>query len=154
MKESPPVIPLDDYESLSREERLRRVCALLAKAVTLACIREQAANGDAAPIPAGAKPGPEATAQAEKMEDLESTDFELFRQIHRWGEISPREATQLWSVSRATAHRRLSRLECAGWIVKRGATKATRYLLTQRANSLLMQMQQIKQAHEAPQGGQ
>ncbi len=53
------MVPLTDYESLSREGRLRRVCTLLAKAVTLAWIREQAANGDAKPIPVARKePGP------------------------------------------------------------------------------------------------
>lgn len=149
------MIPPDDYESLSREERLRRVCALLSKAVTLACIREQAANGETAPIPmTGNTPGSEATAGAENREDFQSGDLALFREIHRWGEISPRDATRLWGVSRATAHRWLSRLEKAGWIVKRGATKAARYLLTKQATALLPQMQQIKQPHNAPQDGQ
>ncbi len=147
--------PLADYESLSREERLRRVCTLLAKAVTLAYIREQAANGDAAPIPVARKnPDPVVTSEAEIRDDLQSGDMALFREIHRWGEISPRDASQLWSVSRATTQRRLSRLELAGWIAKHGSTTATRYRLTEQASPFLRQVSQVMQAPDAPQGGQ
>ncbi len=149
------MMQLNDYESLNREERLRRVCTLLAKAVTLACIREQAANGDAAPIPAARKnPGPVVTAEVENRDDLQSGDLALLREIHRWGEISPRDASLLWSVSRATTQRRLSRLELAGWIARHGSTSATRYRLTEQASPLLSQVSQAMQAPDAPQGGQ
>src|SRR6478609_1959106 len=137
------MVPLADYESLSREERLRRVCTLLAKAVTLACIREQAANGDAEPMPVSRKnPGPLITEEVENRDDLQSGDLALFREIHRWGEISPREASRLWSVSRATTQRRLSRLELAGWIARHGSTSATRYRLTEQASPILSQVSQ------------
>lgn len=149
------MMPLDDYESLSREERLRRVCALLSKAVTLACIRELAANYEAAPTPVGGnKSGPAATADIEDRENLQSADLALFREIHRWGEISPREATRLWGVSRATSHRRISGLERAGWIAKHGATSAARYRLTRQATALLRQVRQDMQPSGSPQGGQ
>ena len=149
------MMPLDDYESLSREERLRRVCALLSKAVTLACIREQAANREAAQIPVGGnKSGPAATAETENWENLQPADLALFREIHRWGEISPREAIRLWGVSRATAHRRISGLERAGWIAKHGATTAARYRLTGQATALLRQVRQVMQPYGSLQGGQ
>ena len=148
-------MPLDDYESLSREERLRRVCVLLNKAVTLACIREEAANSEAAPIPVGGnKSSPTATADIEDRENLQSADVTLLREIHRRGEIFPREATRLWGVSRATAHRRISRLERAGWIAKHGATTAARYRLTEQATALLRQVRQDMQPSGPPQGSQ
>ncbi len=134
------------YESLSREERLRRVCALLSKAVTLPIIHEQAAKGEGPPIPAvpDRRKSVAARIAALEQETFPPEDLALFREILRWGEISPRDVTQFMRVSRATAQRRLSRLERAGWLLRRGATKAARYLLMTQAADLLRRLGQIE----------
>lgn len=127
-----------EYEALSREERLRRIGALFYKAVVISLARKQAlaeeAGGDA----------PDGTAVL-AAGLLSEEDLALLRRYARLGEIAPRDATEFWGVCRTTAYRRLLSLEQGGWIVRHGATTATRYTFTKQARALLEQDEQAKQ---------
>jgi CRP-like cAMP-binding protein len=120
------------YESVSNEERLRRVGLLLSKGVALLCareaqMRELAASSVPDVIPgAPLQPGPPA-------KSLNADDERLLALLCRVGEIAPREVTEFLGVSRVTAFRRLTRLEKEGWILKTGNTTASRYYLTRQA---------------------
>lgn len=138
-----------EYEALSREERLRRIGALFYKAVVISLARKQDVAGET---------GEDAPAQAgvdspQKMGALGTVslpegDLALFQRYARLGEIAPRDATEFWGVSRTTAYRRLVALEKEGWIERRGATKAARYVMTKQTRSFLEQMEQINPARD------
>ncbi|MBB5351620.1 DNA-binding MarR family transcriptional regulator [Haloferula luteola] len=127
-----------EYEVLSREERLRRIGALFYKAVVISLARKQAlaeeAGGDA----------PDGTAVL-AAGLLSEEDLALLRRYAGLGEIAPRDATEFWGVCRTTAYRRLLSLEQRGWIVRHGATTATRYTFTKQARALLERDKQAKQ---------
>lgn len=112
--------PLANLESLTREERLRRIGALVAKAVALASapIRQQGQGADASLI--SVPPGDGEYAQE---------THDLLQRFVRLGEFAPHEAAIFWGVSRSTAYRRLRRLEQAGCIKRQGETNAVRYHL-------------------------
>jgi len=141
-----------EYEALSREERLRRIGALFYKAVVISLARKQAE------AEAGCGEGSDhtredtpvgASAARSETPSLPEGDLALLRRYARLGEIAPRDATEFWSVSRTTAYRRLVDLEKAGWIERRGATKATRYVFTAQARGLLERVEQIKQPRDS-----
>lgn len=123
--------PLADYETISPEERLRRIGRLLCKAAILALARREAeGDGKQTPVVSANHPPAETGTGASP---LNAEEQELLHRARRMGGISPREASRLWKVSRATTYRRLSSLEKQGWIVRKGATTATRYVLTRQA---------------------
>jgi hypothetical protein len=135
------------YESLSREERLRRIGALFCKALALAftprqCLTEMQNVNLSASVGSVAKEG------VARNESLREGDFALMKRFAPLGEFSPREATQFWGISRTSAYRRLQRLEHFGWLVRCGATNATRYQLTTRTLSVLKQVEQTVQAQQ------
>ena len=129
------------YEALSREERLRRIGALFYKAVVISLARKQilgeGAGGDS----------PDGTA-VPAVCLLSEENFALLQRYAGLGEIAPREATEFWGVCRTTAYRRLLSLEQGGWIVRHGATTATRYTFTKQARALLEQVEQAKQGRD------
>ena len=126
------MVPLADYETIPPEERLRRIGRLLCKAAVLALARREAGEtGMKAPAIAASHAMEETGANESGPLNME--EQELLHRVRRLGGISPREASQLWKVSRATTYRRLSALEKQGWIVRKGATTATRYVLTRQA---------------------
>lgn len=132
-----------EYEALSREERLRRIGALFYKAVVISLARKQALaekTGDDAPARVGGDP-PDGAAVLAAI-SLPEEELALLRRYARLGEIAPRDATEFWGVSRTTAYRRLLSLEQGGWIVRYGATTATRYTFTKQARTLLGQDEQ------------
>lgn len=114
------------------EERLQRIGRLLCKAAILALARREA-EGDGKQTPAIAASHLPAETGTGAGESLNAEEQELLHRARRMGGISPREASRLWKVSRATTYRRLSSLEKQGWITSKGATTATRYVLTRQA---------------------
>lgn len=134
------------YASLSREERLRRVGELLSKAVTLAQIREgPVQNPDEEKLKTQNAEQPSLKLSATLVGPLRDDDWQLLRKLAMLGEIAPREAMELWRVSRVTAYRRLVRLEKSGFLTKRGETTATRFYLTPQGKAHLLQMRQAEQ---------
>lgn len=134
-------MPPSDYESLSREERIRRIGAILGKAVTLRLERERVAReggGEAPPVPDGTRPsGHELSAPDAPDEPLADDELILMRKTAALGHLHPRDATAFFGSSRTTAYRRLQHLERGGWLVRYGQGKASRYHLTGKALSVL-----------------
>lgn len=147
-----------DYESLSREERIRRIGAILGKAVTLRLERERAAReggGEVPPAPDGARPsGHELSAPDLPAEPLASDELNLMRKAATLGYLHPRDAAAFFGSSRTTAYRRLQHLERGGWIIRNGQGKASRYHLTDKAHSALKRMKRIVRDGEAGDSGQ
>lgn len=130
-----------EYEALSREERLRRIGALFYKAVVISLARKQALDEETD----GDSPDETAVLAAGSLSE---EDLALLRRYAGLGEIAPRDATEFWGVCRTTAYRRLLSLEQGGWIVRHGATTATRYTFTKQARALLEQDEQAKQGRD------
>lgn len=152
------MMTLSDYESLSREERIRRIGAILGKAVTLRLERERAAReggGEVPPAPGGARPsGHELPAPDVPDEPLASDELTLMRKVAALGHLHPRDAAAFFGSSRTTAYRRLQHLERGGWLVRHGQGKASRYHLTDKAHSALKRMKRIVRDGEAGDSGQ
>lgn len=144
-----------DYESLSREERIRRIGAILGKAVTLRLERERAAReggGEVPPAPDGA--GPSGHELSAPDLPLASDELILMRKAATLGHLHPRDAAACFGSSRTTAYRRLQHLERGGWLVRHGQGKASRYHLTDKAHSALKRMKRIVRDGEAGGSGQ
>jgi hypothetical protein len=138
-----------EYEALSREERLRRIGALFYKAVVISLARKQGiARETGGDVPAQAGGDSPQETDAPEIALLPEEDLALLRRYAGLGEIAPRDATEFWGVCRTTAYRRLLKLEQGGWIVRHGATTATRYTITKKAHVLLEQDEQAKQGRE------
>ena len=138
-----------EYEALSREERLRRIGALFYKAVVISLARKQGIAGETGEdVPAQAGEDSPQETDAPGIALLPEEDLALLRRYAGLGEIAPRDATEFWGVCRTTAYRRLLKLEQGGWIVRHGATTATRYTITKKAHVLLEQDEQAKQGRE------
>ncbi|MFT3991852.1 MAG: hypothetical protein QM680_10635 [Luteolibacter sp.] len=138
-----------EYEALSREERSRRIGALLYKAVMISLARQQGIIGEAD----GGVPFQSGENTLQKTDEpgtasLPEEDLGLLQRYARLGEIAPRDATEFWGVSRTTAYRRLLGLEQGGWLEKRGAAKATRYTFTGQTRTLLERLKQSKPARD------
>lgn len=94
------------YESLSNEERLRRIGAILGKAVALQVERERAereafeAESDKAQSSRLEHSSPDASA-----ESLTSGEQMLLRKTAIIGYLHPRDVTIFFDVSRTTAYR-------------------------------------------------
>lgn len=133
-----------DYESLSREERIRRIGAILGKAVTLRLERERAARedgGEVPPAPDEARPsGHELSTSDVLDEPLANDELTLMRKVAALGHLHPRDAAAFFGSSRTTAYRRLQHLERGGWLIRHGKGKASRYHLTAKAHSALKRM--------------
>jgi hypothetical protein len=130
------MVPLVNYESLSREERLRRIGALVAKAVALASVpvRLQGQRANAGRVPVSLDEG-----------DLAPEAQALLQRFARLGEFAPHEAATFWGISRSTAYRRLRRLEQAGCIERHGETTAARYRLVFEKSPIPAQVNQVVQ---------
>ena len=138
-----------EYEALSREERLRRIGALFYKAVVISLARKQGIAGEnGGDVPAQAGEGSPQETDAPGIALPPEEDLALLRRYAGLGEIAPRDATEFWGVCRTTAYRRLLSLEQGGWIVRHGATTATRYTFTKQARALLEQDEQAKQSRD------
>lgn len=102
---------------MDREERLRRIGVLFSKAVTLIGNRHidvtSATGADAA----------KSASTGQWPEFIEP----LVRRFQSLGTFSPKEAADLWAISRTSCYRRLRRLETDGWIIRNGRTRAVRY---------------------------
>lgn len=133
-----------DYEALSHEERIRRVGAILGKAVTLRLERERAARegaGEAFPESDVAQPsGHELHSFNTPVEEFTNHELMLLRKAAVLGYIFPRDAVSLFGNSRTTIYRRLQHLEQGGWIIREGQGKASRYRLTDKARASLKRM--------------
>ncbi len=130
--------PVTDYETIAPEERLRRIGRLFCKAAILAVARRDAESREAdEPSVVASQCGEVDDSKTNEEGSLKMEELELIRHAVRSGGIAPREASRLWKVSRATTYRRLSSMEEQGWIVRNGATTATRYLATPQARDLL-----------------
>lgn len=135
------------YETLSREERLRRIGALFCKALALASAPRDSIKGmQSVPLPAPV--GSAASEGVTGTESLREDDCALLKRFAPLGEFSPREATQFWGISRTSAYRRLRHLEHSGWIARHGETNAARYHLTPHILLILKQVSQSVQAQE------
>ena len=147
-----------DYESLSREERIRRIGAILGKAVTLRLERERAAKESAGGIPTASEEAPpsgnELSVPNVPDEPLASDELTLMRRVATLGHLHPRDAAAFFGSSRTTAYRRLQRLERGGWLVRHGQGKASRYHLTDKAHSALKRMKRIVWDEGAGDSGQ
>lgn len=122
-----------EYEALSREERLRRIGALFYKAVVISLARKQALAGKTGgDVPARNDEDSPQETDALGTVSLSEEDLALLHRYAKLGKIFPRDATEFWGVCRTTAYRRLLSLERGGWIVRHGATTATRYTFTQQ----------------------
>lgn len=135
------------YESLSREDRLRRIGALFCKAVALASARRQNFMGRQN-VALSASMASTATERVARIEALREVECALLKRFAPLGEFSPREATQFWGISRTCAYRRLQRLEHAGWIIRHGATNAARFIFTPQTLLILKQVEQTVQAQQ------
>jgi len=114
--------------TLSREERLRGVAALVLKAA-----RRYWAAVDAGEVP----PPPEfmeasATVADEPLDD----NRRILDYLNRRGAAAPKDIRLALGLSRATAQRRLSQLAREGQIVPQGQTQALLYLLNSKPNGL------------------
>lgn len=152
------MISPSDYESLSREERIRRIGAILGKAVTLRLERERAARegtGEASPESEEARPsGHELSTPDAPAEPLTADEATLLRKAATLGHLCPREAAVFLGNSRTTVYRRLLHLERSGWVVRHGQGKASRYHLTDKAHLALKRMKRFAQNGEAGKSGQ
>lgn len=134
------------YDSLDAGERLRRVGVLLCKAATLARIREETLSDvpQRTATSSSSQPHPAQVGQIlPECSELIPEELALIERLVRLGPMSPQEITHFFGLSRTTSYRRIQRLERAGWIAKSGATRATRYLLTEAARARLKQMKPI-----------
>lgn len=151
-------MPPSDYESLSREERIRRIGAILGKAVTLRLERERAAREGASGMStaSGEVPpsGHELFPADVPARPLASDELTLMRKVATLGHLHPRDAAAFFGSSRTTAYRRLQHLERGGWIIRQGQGKASRYHLTDKAHSVLKRMKRIVRDEEAGDSGQ
>lgn len=138
--------PPFDYESLSREERLRRIGAILSRIATryLECERDDALRQSqvlsSQVDPASSTPITEVLSS--NAPGLPPEEFSMLQRFAAFGEVTPREAMRFWSVSRTTAYRRLARMQQDGWVERHGATTATRFRFTPAASRLLHQANQ------------
>lgn len=138
--------PPSDYESLSREERLRRIGAILSRVATRYLERERAEALRQSQVlssqsdPASSAPTTEALSS--NTPSLPPEEFSVLQRFVAFGEVIPREAMRFWSVSRTTAYRRLTRMQQDGWVERHGATTATRFRFTPAAYRLLQQANQ------------
>lgn len=146
-----------DYESLSREERIRRIGAILGKAVTLRLERERAAREGLGGISIASDKvspsSPELSSAEMPAEPLANDELILLRKASTLGQLHPRDAASFFGSSRTTVYRRLHHLEQAGWIVRHGQGKASRYHLTEKAYSALKRMKRSVQDEEAGNSG-
>lgn len=122
-----------EYESLSREERLRRIGALLCKAATLALEQERREAEETNGTPALPGHAPSSGGTVDAAVALLPEELALLRRFVHLGELTMREAMRFWETSRTTAYRRLTRLIQAEWIERFGATNATRFRFTGKA---------------------
>lgn len=133
-----------DYESLSREERIRRIGAILGKAVTLRLEREYASNAGAGEVSAHSDESPTSSHEFPIPDafakSLTADELTLLRKAAVLGYVRPHEATTFFGTSRTTAYRRLQDLARRGWIVRREKGKASRYLLTDQTRSVLKRL--------------
>lgn len=152
------MMPPSDYESLSREERILRIGAILGKAVTLRLERERAAREGAGGVPPASEEAPpsghEAFPTDMPTEPLASDELTLMRKAATLGHLHPRDAAAFFGSSRTTAYRRLQHLERRGWIIRQGQGKASRYHLTEKSYSALKRMKRIVRDGEAGDSGQ
>jgi hypothetical protein len=113
-----------DYESLSREERIRRIGAILGKAVTLRLERERAGRDADGEVPTASGEAQSSchylSASDLSAEPLASDELILMRKAATLGHIYPRDASACFGSSRTTVYRRLQHLERGGWIIRRG----------------------------------
>ncbi|MGC4015077.1 MAG: hypothetical protein QM755_11265 [Luteolibacter sp.] len=136
-----------DYESLSREERIRRIGAILGKAVTLRLERERVARGGAEEVRTESAEAPP-SGNEPPAEPLASDELTLMRKVATLGHLHPRDAAAFFGSSRTTAYRRLQHLERGGWIVRHGEGKASRYYLTDKTHLVLKCMKRIVRDEE------
>lgn len=135
---------LREYDNLGRDERLRRVGEILCKAVFLAGRKD----GDTLEVCNTATTDP--VSKQSSLPPLDQVERQLVDKLNATREIAPRDATELWQVSRTTAYRRLTKLERAGWVEKHGSTIAIRYRLTPQGRADLQQVNQAVQGTSAP----
>lgn len=124
------------YESLSRDERIRRVGVLFAKAATIIC--ERAINDRLSRLEATLN---EATGKMVSpiWEEYETA---LLQRYSGLGAFSPHEAMLFWGISRTSCYRRLRKLENCGWIRRIGRTSAVKYVLAGETQIVLKQLGQ------------
>lgn len=139
--------PSLDYNSLSREERLRRIGALLCKATSLSLMRDKRSHESASP---GCEPIDQTLFAV--RESPEQDELNLLQHFARFGEFSPKEALEFLNISRTSVYRKLLRLESAGWIVRQGKTTATRYVIADRLKQVKRTVQSLEteSSPEAP----
>ena len=136
---------LSDYDSLSREERLQRIGALLCKAVSLSLMRESRLQESPSAGQGAIEQATETSTPSAVVEPPEKDAFTLLQHFSKFGEFSPKEAMKFLNISRTSTYRKLLRLESSGWIVRQGKTNSARYVITGR----LEQVKQIMQSLEA-----
>ncbi len=137
------------YEFLSREERIRRIGAILGKAVNLRLAREHANNAGAGEVstPSDESPpsGHEFSISDASAQSLTADELILLRKAAVLGCIRPHEATAFFGTSRTTTYRRMQDLKQRGWLVRREKGKASRYVLTDQARSVLKRLKRQMQ---------
>lgn len=122
------------YESLSRDERIRRVGVLFLKVATIICQRtapERLSRKEATLNEATAK------MVSPKWEEYETA---LLQRYSGFGAFSPHEAMLFWGISRTSCYRRLKKLEDCGWIRRMGRTSAVKYALAGETQIVLKQL--------------
>jgi hypothetical protein len=116
-------------EYLNREDRLRRIGELLAKGVTLLCLRE------AAEVRAGANAVTNTTRSHPVRRDSEIPQIEdpaqnqILTYLSNVGDASPRDIQRSLCIPKATAFRKLTKLLQLGLLARSGSTSAMRYRL-------------------------
>lgn len=144
--------PLSEYESLSYEERIRRIGAILGKAVTLRVMREQEekAAAELERLEQASHEGDEDPLPAMPDEALTEEEWLLLRKTALMGNLHPRDAATYFGSARTTTYRRLQKLEQEGWLYRQGKGKASRYHLTIKAHAAL---KQVKRGGKGQGGG-
>ena len=95
----------------TEEARLLRICELLARAVTRKCRREEM----------------ERLQRSQPEVDQNADPIVQF--VSQVGEATPKEVRERFSLSRATAFRRLTALTNKGELTKTGNTRNTKFVL-------------------------
>ncbi len=123
-------------DHLTREERLARIGALLAKGIYLMLSREAEEKRQLelqASASAADRGVPDSNNQTvtNGMSELDEDDRRIIEYLKRVGSASPRHMQGALSMSKATLFRRLTELLTAGLVVRSGKTTGVRYRLAE-----------------------
>ena len=117
---------MNPTEHLSRQERIRRIAALLSKGITLMLMREREAAAANTVTLCASQREREALPETPTLDD---TSRDIVAYLARVGPAAIREIHAALDIPTRTACRKLGQLHECGLVQRRGATTAVRYAL-------------------------